>query len=237
MYIFVLMSKISFSGIGITSMNGSIGNRTISRNFYGPYASAKHPAPVLTPAIIPWQANFQAVHQVWELITDPQRTAWIKAAPNDNRKQQLKKTLGNTPRDRTLQGFHYFMSTNINIAIAGGVGIITPPKLVQLFVPSAFSAVINSLVPSFNVTFTALPANWSAVLYCTAQLNAGRMSNNQTYLNIIATNAGNTINALAAYTARRGVLNAGKKIFMRLDTIHRLTGQRYTGLYISNIIV
>lgn len=226
------MSKITFSGIGITSMNGSIGSRTISRNAYGPYSKTKRGPVTITPALAAWQTNFQNIHIIWELLTDAQRRAWIDAAIRTRRTQQLKATLGNTPRRRVLMGFHYFMSTNLNINLATGVGIVTPAKLVPIQVPTTFS-ITNGF--ALVMHFTNLQPNWSARIYVSAQLNAGRMSNNQSYFSLATQTAGNNLDITAVFTARFGFRISGKKIFAKVDFINRQTGQRSPSLYSSII--
>lgn len=232
------MAKVDFSGIGIVAMNGKFGNDIITRNAYGPYSRKPGPGPVQTAPLQLWQLNFQSIHAAWNSLTNMQRIAWINSAIANNRKQVLKKTLGNTQRNRQLQGFHYFMSANLNISLTGAAPINNPPTLAPL--KKLTSITITALTAAtFNLSWnTAATATWQLIVYCSNQMNAGRMSNNQVYMFTINKSAGTTANIIADYNIRfPNPPLAGLKLFVRAYMINSLTGQRTPPVYDSRIIV
>lgn len=227
------MSKVTFSGIGITAMNGSTGNTTTSRNAYGPYQKNKPPTPTPTIWTGVMQVNFQTIHNVWPTLTDAQRNNWIYQA-TQVAFQKLKRSLGNVERRRMLMGFHYFMSTNLNILLAGGAIINDPPKPEPLIIPTIISVSISPA--NFDIT-TSNPGsgNWVWLISATRNLSPGRMSNNQTYV-FIAHSGGITNNIYPAYVARIGLPVTGQKIFTRIEAINSATGQRAGAKYSMDIV-
>lgn len=228
------MTKVKFSGVGIVAMDGSLGDRTITRNFYGYYAKEKGSGPAVTsPALASWRGVFSFVHAAYEALTDIERNEWISAARNPQSWGIDNLTV---PRQRT--GFHLFMHVNLSLVQFGGG--ITPVPLMPA-APSRLSNFIVTDSSAANLTIqvdTAFPPDVRLLYACTPQLNAGRMSYNQIYTffqNDFGNFSPHQVAVSLVYPARFGVLTPGRKVFFQVVSISA-SGVRSMPLHCSALL-
>ena len=213
------MSSILTSGIAVSAIAGSIADLTFSRNQWGPYVKAKSSGP---PAPI-WLANQQAiiatVTGLWtSTLTDADRLMWIEASGFTKNK---------LTRKSALSGFQYFMRTNTNIYLTGSSPILTPPTLTSLFI-------INSLTLTNGFGFNpvaqytpAVPANTSLLLYASPAQSAGRMTPSVPMRYI---DKGVTTSIFLSFGLQYATVftppTPGEKMWIKMEAINQLTGQR-----------
>lgn len=233
------MGNVAFSGLGVTSINGRIGNQTITRNSYGPYVKSQGPGPTAPSTYLDnWRLNWKDVHQEWFLLTDDERDAWIDSAISNNRRQTRKP--GNNEKNHILDGFHYFMQTNLNLKLITQPLLTLPPVLVNLPSLSNFNAsysiAFDTVSIAVDITLSPFQNN-SLVLYSTFGMSIGRMSNNQRfsfyYFPGFFSGSGTvTDNNIGTWASRFGsVFPSPYKIFFKILAINQTTGQRSVEAY------
>lgn len=221
------MAEVKFSGVGVVDMNGSVGNMTFARNFYGAYAKTRIGAPVATSWLIAWQTEVASLVNVWEFgLSETDRQLWYTVA------RQKKDSMADTNQ---ITGFDLYMSVNLNLFLAASAPVIAPPApspLIQCGQP-----VIVSCTPTvFNIN---VPGHFADTLlfYATKNLPPGRMSFNQIYgFSAPYNNTGGVTNFNAAWNFRFGLRITGHKIFVKFVPINSSTGERGIAQYASVIV-
>lgn len=236
------MSKLQFSGVGITAMNGSTGSKTITRNAYGPYDKDRMPGVPWSPTTYStnWQAIYSGISDAWRnVLSDSQRNAWVSAAVTNGAKQQVKRFRGNILRDAPLTGRDYFFQTAFNLSLVSfGVNyLVIPPQLMAMTEKPFFTIAAldpGQILVNFDQTG---PVTWG-VWYATNNLSSGCMSNNKifSFLYFLVSGVGST-DLWTTWNARFGTIPVtGEKIFIQFLLINAITGQRSLPYITSGIV-
>lgn len=220
------MGKVTFSGIGITDINGSTGNRTIQRNAYGTFIKQKNPQPTQTSFTANWQAFQSYLVGVWQnTLSDADRLLWYEHVLIRRDK------MGGKNR---ITGLQSFMSVNSNLQLVGMPTITAPPSYVPIGQIHS-CGITGTAGVILNVGITGMDASTTAcALYATPSLSPGRMSHNQTFHYFGAQSANGIQNYTAAYVLRFGALG-GFKIFLKAVPIGLYTGARGVAKFDSHI--
>jgi len=226
------MASTLLSGIGVTALSGSIGDTTFTFNEYGAYAKAKAGAPASTAFLADWQAVVASITDLWEnTMTDSDRLPWYRV-----------KLLQKNPlaQRRTITGFKAFMRVNLNRAVIGAMAIIIPPAFNAPLQPNGISPHILSTT-SITI-FIRVPGLSQVAIYATRPLPPGRMSHNQIwkFMSTGSLLAGTTsVNITTEYLTRFPLtpLNIGNKIFLRVQALDDVCGQRSVSKFGSGIII
>lgn len=221
------MADVQLSGIGIVDINGSVGQTTFARNYYGIYAKQRIGAPAGSTFLTDWNNEVGSLTAVWTFgMTDTDRQEWYKVSryKQDAMAQRIR-----------ITGFDLFMSVNLNLFLIGGMQtnvppIYTPAPQISSFTITTASIVLLKITPDWaNMTECAVFVSWG--------LSPGRMSNTQIYAyighapypfapNVVYTTVNNRV----------GNLIIGEKRFVKLIPINQTTGQRGQPQYASAII-
>lgn len=244
---FCCMGKPTFSGVGVTALNGKVGNDIFTRNAYGPITRRSSGTPAGSTYLDSWRVLYQSVHDRWMLITDGQREQWIKLTDSELRRQSSRKHAGNVPRNHVLTGFHYFMQVNLNRSIIGESILDDAPVLKPIGYTSNFQCAYNVGTDTVDFSFDYVcPVATSIILYSTFPKSIGRMSYTWSYsfFNMLAIGlSGSGTYFGSIYTGAPSFFNnswAGRfglpafspfKIFFKLTPIVQSSGQRYVDNY------
>ena len=176
-----------------------------------------------TAAQIAQKALVTSISQAWRGLSESQRTSWNSAASSGE--WALRDKFG-TPYNPT--GEALYMQLNLNIATAGGTSISSPPSKATLTALVLGTLTAAAGTPAFTVAYTGtLGTNESYVISATKQLSQGRMSvGDPDYREIAVGTSSSPVNILSAYTGIHGTLVAAKKVFVKLEIVNSLTGQR-----------
>jgi len=146
------MARVVY-GESITELIGSIGGITFQRNASGTIARLK-PKPPVNPSA----GQFSQQHLLgtlvshWPTLSAADKTSWDNFAAAHNHF---------TPwgEEKTLNGFQWFISCNLNLLLAGESIIDTAPAFTSVIPPDAFtlSADADSLNLVWASAFTVAP--------------------------------------------------------------------------------
>lgn len=221
--------------LAVTSLSGSTGNTTFSRNKGGAYARRRvvpiNPQTAYQTAV---RNKFGAFSSTWKTLTAAQRTAWNACTSQFTRKNRLANII-------TLSGINVYKELNQNLYNAGVAAISVPPvPVAPLNVSSlsvAVSATASTMVSTFAVSPT--PALTYTLVYATAGMSPG-ISNFKNKLRLIgvlapATATGATLQAL--YVAKFGATVIGEKYGFAFVAVHGTSGQKSPAVTASAIAV
>lgn len=221
------MAEVKFSGVGVVDMNGSVGNMTFARNFYGAYAKTRIGAPASTPFLVAWQTEVASLVNVWEFgLSEADRKVWYTVA------QEKKDSMADTNK---ITGFDLYMSINLNLFLVSSAPVTAPPvSFERLQIPEIIIGAHTTV--AFRIS-AAIVGSVPCALYFSRNLSPGRMSNNQiyAYAGLFGISAV-PINVAAQFNTRIGALVSGKKVFVKLVPISQTSGLRGVPQYASAII-
>lgn len=221
------MANVKFSGIGVVDMNGSVGNTTFARNFYGTYAKTRVGPPSGSIWLTAWQTEVASLSSVWQFgLTEDERKAWY--LPFTTR-------IDSMAMRNKITGFDFFMSVNLNFFLTGIAPVTVPP--ISSLTAQPVSLTLTSPAPNTIWVFATSQPFDSAAVYFSFPLPPGRMSFNQIYAYAAYTFAnGGGLDCTAIYNGRFGALPTGMKIFCKIVPVHSASGLR--GMpYFSSIII
>lgn len=228
------MAKVKFSAL-VSEMRNKLNGSVFSRNRGGAYLRNKvTPTNPQSAAQVAARSLLTSFAQSWRSLTEAQREAWKSAVSNWSRTDVFGDVVN--PSGSTL-----YNRLNINISLAGGTPLSTPPSPVgaSALTDLSISAVITGTV--FDVTFapSPVPADHTLVIESTPMLSPG-ISNANSQFRVIGqvASAGTTpADMYTAQTNKFGALIAGQKVFIRAKLINKLTGEVSQTLNASTIVV
>lgn len=228
------MAKIKYSAL-VSDMRNKLNGSVLSKNRYGSYVRNKTtPTNEQTDAQVNVRARLAQFSQAWRGLTEAQRNAW-KNAVSEWARTDIFGDLHNPT------GSNLYTRVNMNIENAGGTPVLIPPSKVGVEPLASISITADVSTPELEVTFTAtpVPADCVVVLDFTEQVGAGIsfVKNKYRQLIVVPTAGTSPVNALSAYTAKFGNLQAGKKIFVRGKVINKTTGEVSQPLSAMTIVV
>lgn len=227
------MAKVSFSAL-ISDMRNKLNGSVFARNRGGSYLRTKvTPINPKTSAQVAQRSLLTSYAQAWRGLSEAERLAWNGAVGSWAKTDIFANIV--VPSGNTL-----YIRLNINIALAGGTPITTPPSPVGAQALTELSVVSDVSSSTVTVTFlpAAVPADHAMVIESTAMLSPGISNANAKYrvIKTLAPAAVSPDNAFTDQIAKFGALVAGQKIFIRAKFINRLTGEVSQQLNASAIV-
>ena len=232
------MSKITFSGLGITEARGKIGNEVMFRNQGGACARA-YASPVVIPNAygLQYRDAYAILANGWQVAPQSYRDAWNLAARSLPNRQSIVKR-------GQMSGFNYFVSQTLAIYFAGGAPTyypIPPEPLIQIeenimYYVDAFG--LAGAILSLPLV-VAVPINHSLQFYASVGVSPG-IHFKKTGINFIGQfPEGSTVpysDLFTRYTANYGTPVSGTKIFWGARFVNFRTGQTGKRIYTSVIV-
>jgi len=157
------MARVTY-GESITEYAGSIGGVTFLRNASGPIAKLRSNPPVNpSPDQSTYQVNMAKLVSFWPTLSQEDKEDWnALAAAHDH----------TTPwgAEKTLSGYQWFLSLNLNLLSTGQSVITTCPVWDSVSPPPIF--IINTASDTFSLNF---PDRWYlsthyGIIYCSLPL-------------------------------------------------------------------
>lgn len=227
------MAKIKF-GMMMTDARGKLGGQVFSKNRGGAYVRTKvTPSNPQTADQVAQRALLSSASQAWRGLTEAQRESWNGAVSNYASTNVFGDIINPT-------GAQLHTKLNINVSLAGGTAITTPPLPVGITSPAGLSISTDASTPELLVNWTsgAVPANQVMVVEATPCVSVGRYNVNNRFRVIdtlaAATTTGEDVSA--AYVAKFGSMVAGQKLFVRVKFINKVTGEVSQSLVTETIV-
>jgi hypothetical protein len=232
------MSKVTYSGVGITESAGKLKDVVYSRNRGGHFKRAYViPTDPQTQDQLDWRASFSNIASMWQVITQNARDQWNQAAYLLIRQN----TLGNNYR---FSGYNYFVHQTINIILGDGVPTFLP------VLPGVTDQIIRARVTTLDATqmiiklnftngSTVVSPNNKIILFGTDCVSPGINYKRTGFAGFYSWNPGestNNIDTIVQYELRYPTPIPGKKIFFRAAAYQAITGQRSEWFYFSGIV-
>ena len=215
------MTKIKFSGFGITDMRGKLNGTVASKNRAGAYLRTKvTPVNPNTAAQQQSRAFLTSLSQAWRGLTQAQRDAW-NAAVGDFAKTDIFGDL------REPTGKNLYTLLNINLANTGNAQISVPPNPAAVPGIMAGTVTISVGTPTYTVAYNGAGAAVDILVWATSGQSAGKSFVKSEYrlIGTFAGSAASPYNFEAAYLAKFGAPPVGSKVFIGLQSVNATTGQ------------
>lgn len=192
-----------------------------------------NPANPKTTLQVASRAKISSFSKAWGALSESQRTAWGNAAKSGaySRPDEWGEPFNPT-------GEQLYIEVNITASLAGGSAISNVPTAATFASITLGTLTLTATGSVMTQAFTGtLGANEQLVIFASGQVSAGRMSANESSYRVIGGYSGaSPINFAGNYTTKYGTLAAGKKVFLRIEQINALTGQRQV-LAVTNKII
>lgn len=227
------MAKVKFSAL-ISEMRNKLNGSVFARNRGGAYLRNKvTPVNPQTAAQVLARARLTQFAQSWRSLTQAQRDAWNAAVNQWTTTDVFGDVV--TPSGNAL-----YIRLNVNVAIAGGTALTTPPQPVGADALTDLSVAAAAGLGTFDVTFTPgpVPADHAMFLESTPMLSPGINNASAEFRRIdtLAPAEASPYDASASQIAKFGALVAGQKVFIRAKFINQLTGEVSQRLVASAIV-
>jgi hypothetical protein len=227
--------KVQFGAI-ITGARGKIGGHYLSRNHYGNFqGTIRTPANPQTSYQQDYRNNFLYLTTQWKNLTYEQQRSWIDNV-NDFPKTDV---FGNTYYSTAK---NLFVSLNMNREIAGSTlletcptpeTIVPCPELLSVYADNGASYYELELYDDFT------NANQVLLLEATPALSPGIFNVDKQFrhLGILNATVPSAYDFSEEYTNRFPNADVGSKIFLRVSTIQKVSGQKGVPFVVSTIVV
>lgn len=227
------MAKVKFSAL-ISEMRNKLNGSVFARNRGGNYLRTKvTPVNPQSLAQVQARALLTQFAQSWRGLTQAQIAAWNAAVDQWSTTDVFGDSV-------TPSGSALYVRLNINISLAGGTPLTTPPSPVGADALTALSVAADAGAGDFDVTFapSAVPANHALFVESTPMLSPGISNANNRFRRIatLAPAAASPADLFTAQTDKFGALIAGQKVLVRAKFINQLTGEVSQSLKASAIV-
>lgn len=227
------MAKVKFSAL-ISDMRNKLNGSVFAKNRSGAYLRTKvtptNPQSVAQAAA---RALLTGYSQGWKALTESQRAAWNAAVGS----WASTDVFGDIKNPTGLQ---LYIRLNVNIELAGGTPVTTPPlsvgvdPVLDLSVDADFS---DQSVTISDIT-SPVPADHALYIEATAGMSPGISNANSKFRHVQTLAPAAVPGAIsAAYTAKFGALTTGQKLFVRCKFIRLTTGEVSQTLVASTLVV
>lgn len=211
-------------GVMVGAASGSLGSTVFSRNRYGAYVRNRTKPVVPTTPYTQTAKQFLATaSSAWRGLTSAQREQWANWAQQN----PVPNRLGDP---QVLTGQAAYCKLNVNIAIAGGSPITSPPVAA---VPTSLTSLTGTFdigAGDFEIAFTPTPLGTNNVLYTLAAVvdSAGItfVKNYYKLVDVSAANQATGYDLQASIENRFGSLQVGQVVHLLCSVLSRTTGLR-----------
>jgi hypothetical protein len=227
------MAKVKFSAL-ISEMRNKLNGSVFARNRGGAYLRTKvTPVNPSTIEQVIARNRLTAFSQRWRTLTEAQRAAWNGAV----NQWTTTDVFGDVVKP---SGNALFNRLNINVQIAGGSVLATPPSPVgaEALTDLSVTAAAGTAAVSVEFAPAAVPTDHVMFLESTAMLSPGISNASAQYrkISVLPAAEASPYDALAEQTAKFGGLVEGQKLFVRAKFINSLTGEVSQRLTASTIV-
>lgn len=227
------MAKVKFSAL-ISEMRNKLNGSVFARNRGGAYLRNKvTPTNPQTIAQVQARSLLTSYSQAWRSLTETQRNAWKSVVDQWSRTDVFGDVVNPS-------GSSLYIRLNINISLAGGSAINTPPTPVGADALTDLTIAADQSADEVNVTFApgTVPAGHAMYIEATPMLSPGISNANSKfrYVDTLAAATSSPQDISVAYTAKFGALVAGQKLFIRAKFINSTTGEVSQKLVASTIV-
>lgn len=211
---------------------GKVGGHVLTKNRQGAAMRTKvTPSNPQSNAQVAQRNMLSSYSQGWRGLSAAERAAWESAAQDVNRQNIFGDSYSPT-------GKNLYTLVNINIQMAGGTPVTSPPAF-EAATPITSLAFGSNTSAAQTVTFapTPVPADHILIIEGTRPLSAGVTSPGAAFRKFTSVAAAGTspANTFTAYQTKFGTPVTGKKIFLRAYTINLNSGERSLPLQASGI--
>lgn len=181
------------------------------------------PINVKSSAQVAVRASMSVLSKAWSGLTESQRRAWDSAAAGGEWTQTS--TFGDS---FNLSGEQLYLKLNLVIVFLEETAINVPPTKAAFNAMSLGVLAAAAGTPALTVAYTGtVGADQQIMIFASPQVSQGVMSSKSvSFVHIASVSSSSPLNILAAYTALKGALVAGKKIFIRMEVGSILTGEK-----------
>lgn len=227
------MAKVKFSAL-IAEMRNKLNGSVFARNRGGAYLRNKvTPTNPQTIAQVTARSLLTSYSQAWRSLTEAQREAWKSVVDQWSRTDVFGDVVNPS-------GSSLYIRLNINISLAGGSAISTPPTPVGADALTALSVDASAGGGTVDVTYApaSVPADHAMYIEATPMLSPGISNANSKfrYVQTFAAATASPEDIGNAYAAKFGSLVEGQKLFIRAKLINKLTGEVSQKLVASTIV-
>ena len=228
------MAKVKFSAL-ISEMRNKLNGSVFARNRGGAYLRTKvTPTNPQTAAQVAARSLLTTFSQMWRTLTPAQHLAWNAVVDQWSTTDVFGDVVNPS-------GSALFIRLNINISLAGGTVIDTPPTPTGAVAISELSIVADASSSLFNITFApaTVPADTAMYVEATPMLSPGISNANSKFRKIVTLDPSEASPYLggADYLLKFGSITTGQKVFCRAKFINQLTGEVSQSLVGSTIVV
>ncbi len=227
------MAKVKFSAL-ISEMRNKLNGSVFARNRGGNYLRTKvTPTNPQTQSQVLARARLASFAQGWRSLTEAQRESWRSVVSQ----WATTDVFGDVVNP---SGNALYVRLNINISLAGGTTITTPPSPVGAEALTELSVGADHTDQSMSVAFApaTVPADHAMIIESTPMLSPG-ISNANSQFRIISTlapAASSPATVGVNQVAKFGAIVEGQKVFVRAKFIRRDTGEVSQALVASAIV-
>lgn len=227
------MAKVKFSAL-ISEMRNKLNGSVFARNRGGAYLRNKvTPTNPQSFAQVGARSLLTSYSQQWRSLTEPQREAWRSVVDQWSTTDVFGDVVNPS-------GSSLYIRLNINISLAGGTPLNTPPTPVGADALTDLTVAAAAGAGTVSVTFApgTVPADHALYIEGTAMQSPG-ISNANSKFRYFATEAAAATSPAAVgaeYITKFGALVAGQKLFIRAKFINGLTGEVSQKLVNSTIV-
>lgn len=209
-------------GPAVSSISGSVGGQTFSRNRGGQYMRRRAvPSTVTSPAALNVKALLAAYSQAWAGLTTAQRAAWLEYA----RQTPVINALGNS---FTRSGQQAYVACNTRIALVGATAIDNPPIANAPDALTSMTQTYDIGAGTFDTVFAPSPLGATERLwYRVAVVNSAGINYVKNLLRFVGTSAAaeaTPFDAQAIIEARWGALVVGQTVHFLVHVFDSATG-------------
>lgn len=227
------MAKVLFSAL-VSDMRNKLNGSVFARNRGGAYLRTKvTPLNPQTAAQVAARSLLTQFAQSWRALSPAQRVAWNSAVTNWTTTDVFGSAV-------VPSGSQLFVRLNINVALAGGAILNTPPTPTGAAAITGLSITAAETADVFDVDFSpaTVPADHALYVEATTMLSPGISNANSKFRTIATLPAAATSVAdlFAQQVAKFGPLIPGQKVFVRAKFINMLTGEVSQKLVNSTIV-
>ena len=227
------MAKVKFSAL-ISEMRNKLNGSVFSRNRGGSYLRTKvTPTNPQTAAQVAARSLLTSFSQSWRGLTEAERDSWRSVVDQWSTTDVFGDVIN--PSGATL-----YIRLNINISIAGGSPITSPPTPTGAAALTDISLTATFTGDVFDVTFAPTPVPTTHAMYIetTPMISPGINNANSRFRNIVVAAAAvaSPIDAFGDQVAKFGGLVVGQKAFVRAKFIRTDTGEVSQKLVADTIV-
>lgn len=188
------MARVTYGAL-ITELAGSIGGITFQQNSSGSIARLKPSTPYNPSEIQQVQNNYLSqLNGRWPTLSAAEKLAWENFAAAHDHVNEWSET-------KSLNGFQWFMSVNLNRLLLGQATIAAAPAWEVVAAPPVF--VLDASAIKFDVYWSGgyAPAGASICVYATPPLRQSSLNLRKStfFMGVKTITGGTRINLLAAY--------------------------------------